>query len=637
MHITILGAGAIGGTIGAFLHRAGHPVTLVARGPHLEAIRRGGLRLLTPAGEETMPIPADDTVPSDTDIILLTVKTADIPLALTLVPDGVPIACLQNGLDSAAAVAYAGHPALAALVYLPATHLVPGEIQSHGWPHPGVVDLGDHPEGAGPLADALAATLRAAGIDSRARADVMAWKRGKLLQNLAGGLEVACGSVEPDLHARLIAEAEAIYRAAELPWIPPETLDRRASIETRPAAGHARRGSSMWQSLTRGRRPEVEAIYDDLLRLAGSTGRDAPTCRRLRNIVAGLRAPAEWNAADLRAALDAPSYTLHDLTMLTGLDAVRRRPGMYVVDPTRDAARELLTELIGNTVDQHLAGRCARVDVTVRPRGFTVADDGPGIAPSLVEPLFTTLFAHGRPDRTTPHVHLRFGLAGCGIAPVNALAARCVVESRHAGRWTRHRFSCGRPAGPFEDLGPVETSGLTVDVELDRTLILARPDIVDAALTLERIAALTTLRCTLNGVPVQAHGLAALIRRHVGPALPETPDLDFTGEEEGVRVCLALWREPTAARGIHGWSFVNFAPVTGGAHVEGLLAALTDAGLARRAWVYGLHVLLTEPRFGQPTRDWLDDPEVNGIVRRVLAPALVGLPKGPARRAKRHE
>lgn len=307
MHITILGAGAVGGTIGAFLHRAGHPVTLVARGPHLDAMQRHGLRLLTPAGEETLRIAADAAVPAHTDVVLLAVKTADIPAALTLIPDGVPIACLQNGLDSAATVAYAGHPALAALVYLPATHLVPGEIQSHGWPHPGVVDLGDHPEGAGPLADTLAATLRAAGIDSQARADVMAWKRGKLLQNLAGGLEVACGTVDPDLHARLVAEAEGIYRAAGLAWIPPEAIDARARIETRPAAGHVRRGSSMWQSLTRGRRPEVEAIYDDLLRLARRAEREAPMCRRLRNIVAELPAPAEWTAAALCAALEAPS------------------------------------------------------------------------------------------------------------------------------------------------------------------------------------------------------------------------------------------------------------------------------------------------------------------------------------------
>lgn len=302
-HLTVLGAGAVGGALGGLLHRAGHRITLVARGAHLDALRRDGLRLLTPAGEETHAIPATDTVPTDTDVVLLAVKADDIPRALTQVPDGVPIVCLQNGLDSAATVAAAGHPAIAAMVWLPTTHLVPGEVRIHGWPHPGRVDLAAHPA---PLTAALAAALRAAGVRSDPRPDIMARKRGKLLANLPAGLEVACGRVDPALRRRLIAEAEATYRAAALDWVAPETLAADAAIETRPAAGHPRRGSSMWQSLTRGRPAEVGAIYDDLLALADAHGVDAPLCRRLRTIVARLDRPSALTPDALRALLTRP-------------------------------------------------------------------------------------------------------------------------------------------------------------------------------------------------------------------------------------------------------------------------------------------------------------------------------------------
>lgn len=628
MHLTILGAGAVGGTLGALLYRAGYPVTLVARGAHLEALRRDGLRLLTPAGEETHAIPTDDTVPSTTDLVLLAVKTDDIPLALTQVPDGIPIACLQNGLNSAAMVATAGHPAIAAMVWLPTTHLVPGEVRIHGWPHPGRVDVGDHPRGAGPLAHALAAALRDAGLRSDARPDIMAYKRGKLLTNLPAGLEAACGEVDPDLRARLVAEGEAIYRAADLDWVPPEVLAADADIAYRPAAGLEREGSSMWQSLTRGRPAEVSAIYDDLLALARKTHVDAALTRRLRNLVAELTAPGSWGADALLAALLAPSHAL-DVTVLHGLTPVRARPGMYIGDPGEEAARNMVDEVVGNVVDQHLAGRCDHLSVSLRPRGFTVDDDGPGIAPTDIDAIFTQLRAHGRSDRSTPHVHVRPGLAGCGLAVVNALAARCEVESRHGGRRWRRRFGCGRPLGALEDLGPTERTGLTVSVELDRTLLGHHPpDIVAAALLLERLAALTALRCTLNGAPIVSTDLTALVRRRAARVDTHAPpDIELDAVHDGVRVHAALWltEGDAAAR---GWSWLNLGPVSGGTHIEGLTTALADAGLARRVCTYGLHVTLPHPRFRNPTTDWLAAPEAAVAVRELLGPALAAWRNG---------
>lgn len=302
-HPCVVGAGAIGGGVGALLHLAGQRVTLVARGAHLEAMRSDGLELATPAGRQRLAIDVSPTVPSDTSLVLLAVKQPDLPGALAAVPRGCPVVCLQNGITAPARADCAGHPAIAAMVYLPATHMSPGQVLLHGHPHPGVIDVGPCSDGTEAWARAIAEMLRGAGLESVYRPDIMDWKRGKLLINLAGGLQAACGEVDGALHDRLMDEAIAVYAAEGVGWIEPAALRARASLRSAAAGGEARPGNSMWQSIARGRVPEVDAIYHDIAAAARRVGLDAPTCRRLAGVVAELEHPGRHSPEALAALL----------------------------------------------------------------------------------------------------------------------------------------------------------------------------------------------------------------------------------------------------------------------------------------------------------------------------------------------
>lgn len=308
----MLGAGGVGGGVGALLQGAGYDVTLVARGAHLEAMRRHGLRLLTPEGARTLAMPVAARVPDGADIILLAVQSQDTLTALSGVARAVPVVSLQNGVDNEPRIAALGHPVIGAMVWVPAVHLEPGEVRLHGAPTPGAIDVGDWPHGAGTLAHTVRALLTAAGFESACREDIMAWKRGKLLTNLAGGLQAACGAVPEDLLSRVVAEAEAAFAAAGWTWVRFDEVMARSAIDSLPAGGHDRPGGSMWQTVARGRPTEAHHLHGEVVRLAERCGLDAPLNRQLLQISDMLSTPGAWTPEALRAALNEAERSLHE-------------------------------------------------------------------------------------------------------------------------------------------------------------------------------------------------------------------------------------------------------------------------------------------------------------------------------------
>src|SRR5262245_26761301 len=100
MRYIVIGAGAVGGTIGARLFQGGHEVLLIARGPHYEALKTNGLRLITPDSSETLDIPATDgPVPTrDDDVLILATKSQDTIAALAPWSPDLPVVCAQNGV-----------------------------------------------------------------------------------------------------------------------------------------------------------------------------------------------------------------------------------------------------------------------------------------------------------------------------------------------------------------------------------------------------------------------------------------------------------------------------------------------------------------------------------------------------------
>lgn len=262
MRYVVYGAGAVGGVVGGTLARAGQPVTLVARGAHLDAIRAAGLVLDAGDGRHRIDAPATDTAAevgwTDDTVVLLAVKSHQAAAALADLrahaPTGTPVVCLTNGVATEAAVLRLFARTYAVCVMLPATHLEPGVVVASCHPTPAILDVGRFPGGTDATTAAVAADLRAAGIASEERADIMAMKRRKLVMNLGNGVDAsfAQGAAADELAALAQAEGERVLAAAGLTVATAdEDRERRGAILQR-RTDLERRGGSTWQSLTRG-------------------------------------------------------------------------------------------------------------------------------------------------------------------------------------------------------------------------------------------------------------------------------------------------------------------------------------------------------------------------------------------------
>jgi 2-dehydropantoate 2-reductase len=257
MRFVVLGVGAIGGVVASHLARAGFDVLAVARGAHLDAIRARGLRVESPQDTFVAHVAAvDDPVRvswAPHDVVLLAVKTQDAAAAMRNVPAHVPVVCLTNGVEAERIAARHVGTVYGACVVVPATHLEPGVVQAWSTPVLGRIDIGDYPEGAG-ASDAIVTALRAGGFASSARADIMRWKRGKLLWNLGNAIEALCGHAENSAHIEALTRAEGIacFAAAGLSRTTDDEdalLGRELTMGTIRGAEHT--GGSTWQSLAR--------------------------------------------------------------------------------------------------------------------------------------------------------------------------------------------------------------------------------------------------------------------------------------------------------------------------------------------------------------------------------------------------
>jgi len=317
MRYVIYGAGAIGGTIGGKLYQHGHGVTLICRGNHLEACRRNGLTLHTPDGTEALAIPAA-AVPSEVDwrpgdVVILAVKSQDTAaalLALRSAAGDVPVICAQNGVANERTALRIFSRVYGMVVWMPATHLQPGEVIAHSSPVAGVLDAGLYPSGSDALIDQVMSDLSASGFAAIPQPDIMRQKYAKLLSNLANIVQALCGdSAAGTIVTRLRDEALAVYHAAGIDFATPEELSARTrNVTVKPVPGmDARLGGSTWQSLTRGGSLETDYLNGEIALLGGLHGVPTPMNRILQlaatEATRDNRAPGSFTTDELLGRL----------------------------------------------------------------------------------------------------------------------------------------------------------------------------------------------------------------------------------------------------------------------------------------------------------------------------------------------
>ena len=165
------------------------------------------------------------------------------------------------------------------------------------------------------------------------------------------------------------------------------------------------------------------------------------------------------------------NYGAENISILEGLEAVRKRPGMYIGSVGSRGLNHLIYEIVDNSVDEHLAGYCSEINVTLNKDGsVTVEDNGRGIPTakhptagvSAVEVVFTILHAGGKFSDDT--YKISGGLHGVGSAVVNALSDSLTVEVKREGKIFVQSYKQGKPLAPLKETGTCakKTTGTTV-------------------------------------------------------------------------------------------------------------------------------------------------------------------------------
>ncbi|MGH2914393.1 MAG: ketopantoate reductase family protein [Solirubrobacteraceae bacterium] len=323
MRFVIFGAGAIGGALGARLCQGGFEVSLIARGPHLDAIRRDGLTLVTPEQRFVLALEATaDPAQIDwrgDEVVLLATKSQDTLAALLALRDaagsGTPVVCMQNGVDNERLALRVMKHVYGAAVMLPAAHLEPGVVLSYGARLTGMLDLGRVPGSVDELCEQLCDALAASGFEARALPDVMRAKHAKLLLNLGNAVEAlfADSEARAELSELARAEGRAALSAARIEFADDAVTDVRGRWRRMGVAeidGRPRVGSSTWQSLARFTGTlESDYLNGEIVMIGALHGVPTPVNQRLCELAASAArdrlAPQTLAAQDVLAAVAA--------------------------------------------------------------------------------------------------------------------------------------------------------------------------------------------------------------------------------------------------------------------------------------------------------------------------------------------
>ncbi len=362
--------------------------------------------------------------------------------------------------------------------------------------------------------------------------------------------------------------------------------------------------------------------------------------------------------------LDPSTYGADNIQALEGLEAVRKRPGMYIGSTDLKGLHHLVWEVVDNSIDEHLAGHASRIDVVINAdNSITVSDDGRGIPTgmheklqkSALEVVMTVLHAGGKFDKNTYKVS--GGLHGVGVSVVNALSTYLDAEIHLGGQIYRQRYELGIPVTEVTTHGATDKRGTIITFDPDPTIFESKIFKYDTLAHRLRELSFLNKGLTLSltdkrekkedgsfkgNVFYSEGGLSEFVRflDESKTSLLEKP-INVEGKEDNVEVEVALQFNTSYSENIS--SFVNNINTReGGAHVNGFRMAVTREfknygraeGMFTKAKVNvssedfreGLTAVVSvkvpEPQFKGQTKGELGNSEVTGIVSRTVGTAL---------------
>jgi DNA gyrase subunit B len=358
------------------------------------------------------------------------------------------------------------------------------------------------------------------------------------------------------------------------------------------------------------------------------------------------------------------NYGAENITVLEGLEAVRKRPAMYIGDISFKGLHHLVYEVVDNSIDEALAGHCSNIDVTIHEgNSISVSDDGRGIpvevhkkeGRSALEVVMTVLHAGGKFDKDSYKVS--GGLHGVGVSCVNALSKHLTATVKRNGKVWQQEYERGKPLYEVKEIGKTDVTGTTVTFQPDDTIFTVKAyNYETLSARLRELAFLNKgIRLSLTDEREKDEngefksesfysegGLSEFVTYLDGTreALIPAP-VHMESGKDNVMVEVAFQYNTSFAENIH--SYVNnINTIEGGTHVSGFRRALTrtfknygtknDMFSKLKFDVSGddfregitciVSVKVPEPQFEGQTKTKLGNSEVQGIVESIVGETM---------------
>ena len=352
-------------------------------------------------------------------------------------------------------------------------------------------------------------------------------------------------------------------------------------------------------------------------------------------------------------------YKAKNITVLKGLEAVRKRPAMYIGDVGKKGVHHLIWEVVDNSIDEAMAGHCTEIKVTKQTDGgIKVEDNGRGIptdthkeeGKSALEIVMTVLHAGGKFDKDTYKVS--GGLHGVGVSVVNALSKKCIATIKRDGKIFQQSYVTGIASSPLKEIGKTTETGTEIKFYPDAEIFIETN--FDIKTIDERLRELSYLN---SGVKIVLHdepsgktnthhyegGLSEFVKhldKHHTPLFEEP--IHIRGEKDNVEVDVSLRYNDSYSETL--LTFVNnINTIEGGTHLAGFKSALTrtlnkyafkisknkkgesptfGGEDVREGLTTVLSIKVPEPQFEGQTKTKLGNGEIKGICDSIISESL---------------